>query len=76
MREPTDEVRKTLRLPANLWERVRDYRFNAHIDTETDTFVRLLEVGLSIPVERGKSLIGLTEGVNPSLNQGVKARGA
>lgn len=41
-----DSVRKVLRLPPELWKEVRAYRFEAQVDSENATFVRLIRAGL------------------------------
>lgn len=45
------EVIKNLRLPPALWEDIRNYRFEAHILTEKETYLRLLTIGLKVARE-------------------------
>lgn len=44
-----DDVRKTLRMPKDLWHRVSEHRFAYRYDTETDVLLHLLERGLEMP---------------------------
>ena len=39
-------IKKLIGFDAELWERVREYRFEARLNTESDAVRRLIEAGL------------------------------
>ena len=45
-RRPEMPSRKTISIPDELWEAVREYRYSRRIPTESEAFRRLLERGL------------------------------
>jgi hypothetical protein len=48
-------IKKLIGFDADLWEKVRDYRFSAKLNTESDAVRRLIEAGLSALKKSGTS---------------------
>ncbi len=48
---PDPIVRKTVSLPASLWQRVEDYQFANRIKRDTKAVRRLIELGLEAASE-------------------------
>jgi hypothetical protein len=39
-------IRKTVSLPASLWQRIEDFQFSARVKRDTEAVRRLIELGL------------------------------
>lgn len=48
---PAPAPRKSVSLPADLWKKVEDYRFNNRVPTESEAIRRLIELGLKMRLE-------------------------
>ena len=44
----TDQVRKTISIPRELWERIEDFRFRRRIGREVEAMRIILETGLAV----------------------------
>jgi hypothetical protein len=43
---PDPPIRKTVSLPASVWQQIEDYQFSNRVKRETEAIRRLIELGL------------------------------
>jgi hypothetical protein len=50
--DPDEIIGKTVRLPASVWEKIDEYRFDNRINKQTDAIRRLIERALEMETNK------------------------